>query len=215
MDASFIGEYAGTEGGNHRLTLMAKGMKTSGIICAETVTFDSISCSGNSCNWTSSSGKMAGSGSIDRQEDGSLMMTTKTNGLCHENGMTGIFTKTEASTPKATEIPANLRGEYIGEYTNFENKTAELTMTITKTSISIESNPDIMGVSKDMKVFGVDADEPIYTLDTCHKEFLSQGRCRTTKSGKSRMGTSTLKTHKDGKITFTNHSFKVKFTPVD
>jgi hypothetical protein len=90
LPKTYWGTYQGEK--RHKIVVMPTGIKSSGIICSKSVSFASVTCNDEGCDWVADGGKIKGN--LSFMADKSLMIsTTGTAAGCYDEGLSGQFTK--------------------------------------------------------------------------------------------------------------------------
>ena len=98
LSKAYWGTYKGDK--RHQVVVMPTGIKSSGIICSRTVSFDSVTCTDDGCDWVAKGGEAKGN--LSFMDDKSLMISSSGLGAgCYDEGLSGQFTKLDAAAASA------------------------------------------------------------------------------------------------------------------
>ena len=90
LPKTYWGTYTGEK--RHKIVVMPTSIKSEGIICSKIVSFTSVTCTDEGCDWATEGGKIKGN--LSFMEDKSLMISTSGAGAnCYNEGLSGQFTK--------------------------------------------------------------------------------------------------------------------------
>jgi hypothetical protein len=132
IPADMLGEWQGSNGPEHKIIVGAKGLSSTGIICTQAYTYDSLSCNAGQCTWKSKYAE--GSFSYDASTKKLTLQTSSHLGACQGEGLSGSVSKVD---PDANKIPAPFRGTWF----SCDNKNCgKIKLVLTERGVTLAGN---------------------------------------------------------------------------